>query len=182
MIRADFDRQMTRLLGLRFAPVDLVTHWEGLRDLPAEALERAVSRAQTTRIDFPTPAELRQDADLSRVRETEPSEDRAMVLELPFEVVVPGAGTVVSVTREWRYYDERCADTGWASWWCGEASHVRRAPWSEAQPCERRGDHEAHEWVGQCACWASNPALVRKREAQRAYAEAPVDNRKRGHK
>jgi hypothetical protein len=86
-------------------------------------------------------------------------------------VTVPGAGTIVSVSREWKYYDERCSDTGWASWWCGPPEDKRRAPWMELARCDRRGDHGPHEWVSRCACYASNPALVRRRDAVRQYAE-----------
>jgi hypothetical protein len=43
-----FNAQMDRLSGLRFPPVDMTTHWEALSDLPAEALEAAVTHAQRT--------------------------------------------------------------------------------------------------------------------------------------
>ena len=171
---ATFNAQMNRLVGLKFMPADLTTHWEALSDLPDAVLEAAVTRAQKTRADFPTPVELRQDADQVKAHAfiVEPAEDRVVALAQPFTITVPEVGTVVSVTREWRYYADRCSDTGWASWWCGTVED-RRAPWMPISSCGRRGDHDAHEWVGQCACWESNPALVRKREAQRKYAEKP---------
>jgi hypothetical protein len=61
-----FAAQMRRMNGLRFAPADLSTHWAGLGDLPLDVLTRAVERSIRTRSDFPTPVEVRQDADLSR--------------------------------------------------------------------------------------------------------------------
>lgn len=170
-----FNRQMARLTGLKFRPADLTTHWEALQDLPELVLEAAVTRAQRTRVEFPTPAELRQDADLATKATSlqEPAEYRATDLLEPFTVTVPGAGTILSVTRQWRYYDERCSDTGWASWWCGSDDDKQRPPWVPVARCYRHGEHGSHEWVDRCACSDSNPALIRKRDAQRQYAEKP---------
>lgn len=183
MIPAWFRTQMSRLLGLKFAPADLTTHWEALSDVPVSVLEAAVTRAQKTRVDFPTPVELRTDADAvaHMVRASAPAEDRATALPEPFTIQVPQAGTVVSVTREWRYYCEQCSDSGWYSLWCGaravaiseQATREIAKPWQESRPCDRRGEHGAHEWVSRCACYDTNPALVRKREAAQKYAEKP---------
>jgi hypothetical protein len=46
--------------------------------------------------------------------------------------------------------------------------------------CERRQAHAQHEWVGHCACWESNPDLVRKRAHQRTYAKEPVHVERKG--
>lgn len=78
--------------------------------------------------------------------------------------------------REWRYYCEDCNDLGMRTWWCGEG---RRQPWIEARICERRHAHGGHEWAEPCACRDTNPALVRKREAQARYA-APTAGHGRG--
>lgn len=171
-----FARQMDRLSGLRFRPADLTTHWEALNDLPDAVLSAAVSRAQRTRVEFPTPVELRQDADLEHAPVAAPAEDRSTPLDQPFTVVVPEVGTIVSVVREWKYYCGQCNDGGWESVWCGDSP---AKPWQASCGCNRRGDHEAHEFVRPCACWDTNPALVRKREAQRQYAEQPDQGRKR---
>lgn len=169
MTRQWFDQQMARLCGLRFAPSETDTHWEALCDLPDAVLQSAVTRAQKTRVNFPTPVELRQDAD-QVATPVAPPEDRSMSLLQPFTITVPRAGTVVSVTREWKYYDDRCSDLGWVSCWCGPIE-TRRVAWMELSRCERRGDHDPHEWVSRCPCTESNPALVRKRNAVRKYAE-----------
>lgn len=55
----EFQRHMARMAGLKFAPVALETHWEGLRDLDPEALRRAVAEAVKVCTAFPSPAELR---------------------------------------------------------------------------------------------------------------------------
>jgi hypothetical protein len=52
---ATFKRQMQRLGGLKFAPSDLQTHWEALRDLSDPELVAAVDRAQRECDEFPSP-------------------------------------------------------------------------------------------------------------------------------
>jgi hypothetical protein len=133
-------------------------------------LEAAVSRAQKTREDFPTPIELRLDADAvaHRVQSAEDDERHAEPLPEPVVLGMLPDGTAVKATRFWRYYDERCSDSGWASWWCGDRSLAKE--WQLSQTCGRRGEHGAHEWVGRCACAESNPSLIRKRENQTKYA------------
>jgi hypothetical protein len=169
-----FKEQMHRMVGLRFAPADYDTHWEGLRELPDAVLEAAVGRAVKTRADFPTPWELRQDADqvAGRVRTMEPDDDqRRTPLVEPFEIVYPLGGAPIPVRETWSYYCETCSDGGFESVWCGDIKAPSRAPWMYPRTCERRKAHAPHEWVRQCACWDTNPALIRKRENQRKYAE-----------
>ena len=100
-----------------------------------------------------------------------------MYLAEPFAITVPGAGKIIPVTREWKYYCERCSDSGWASWWCGPEDHRERRPWWSVARCERRGEHAPHEWVGKCACFDSNPALVKRREREQKFAEAKAARR-----
>ena len=169
-----FQQQMARLGGLRFRPADLVTHWEGLRELPDAALEAAISRAIKTRVEFPTPYELRQDADqvAGQVRRVEvETEERAIPLPAPHVIPFPQAGKTIRVEAEWKYYCGACSDSGWESVWCGDITNPARHPWQDPRTCERRGAHGDHEWVRPCRCWESNPALIRKRENQRKYAE-----------
>lgn len=54
-----FKAQMKRLLGLKFAPTDLSTHWEALSDLTEAELEDAVACAQRECDEFPSPRKLR---------------------------------------------------------------------------------------------------------------------------
>lgn len=58
-ITPHFKAQMKRLVGLKFAPTDLATHWEALRDLSDEQLTIAVDAAQRSCDEFPSPRILR---------------------------------------------------------------------------------------------------------------------------
>jgi hypothetical protein len=171
-----FEDQMQRLAGLRFPPADLTTHWEALRDMPVEALAAAVSHAQKTRVDFPTPVELRRDADTVRVRVPIPEDDRFVPLETPVAFSVPtlADGTKLKalvVDREWKYYCDACHDTGRESVWCGGGKYQ---PWLPDVQCEssacrriRVGHPEyGHELVRPCSCAEYNPEIKRRKEAQ----------------
>lgn len=174
MTFAAFETQMARLSGLKFRPAELQTHWEALKDIPDAVLEAAVTKAQRTRTEFPSPVELRQDADTvaHHVAPVAAEEDRGVPLAEPFSITVPEVGTVLSVTREWRYYCESCEDGGWRSHWCGDrTAHAK--PWQESGHCGRRNEHAPHEWVEHCACYETNPALVRKRAASQKFADKP---------
>lgn len=163
---------MGRLIGLRFPPADLTTHWEDLQTLPESVLEAAIARARRSRNDFPTPYELRQDADAeSGITRAALEEDRGEDLPSPIVVGALPTGTPIMQTRLWRYYHEDCGDSGTESLWCGEPNPQRK-PWQGLQHCGRSAPHEAHEWVRKCTCWESNPALVKKRERQQKFAEA----------
>ena len=176
-----FEQQMARLVGLRFRPAELQTHWEALSDVPDGILAEAVSRAQKTRAEFPSPVELRQDCDAVShlVRPPIDDEDRGVALAQPFTVTVPGVGTVISITREWNYYCDDCEDSGMRSFWCGEVvEHVTKL-WQPMLACERTKPHLPHEFVARCACWDTNTALVKKRAAQQKFADAS-QSKKRG--
>lgn len=166
-----FDGQMARLAVLRFAPAEIDGHREALADLPTDVLEAAVSHALRTRTHFPVPAELRADADCVAVRPSmTPDLGRENILQQPFTITIPQIGTVVSVTKEWQYCCEDCSDCGWMTWWCGSPAPK---PWMQTSRCERYWEHPGHEFVKHCACYMTNPSLVRKRDAQRRYSEAP---------
>lgn len=175
MTVAFFREQMTRLMGLRFAPADFDTHWEALHELPPDVLEAAVTRAQRTRVEFPTPVELRMDADIARPRAVAvlDAPERETPLEQPYAIPFPQAGKSIPVQRIWKYYCEACSDLGWQSVWCGDPKNPSRKPWQEPRTCDRRGEHAPHEWVRHCGCFDTNPALVRKREANARYAAEP---------
>lgn len=168
-----FREQMRRLMGLRFAPADLTTHWEALQDVPIAILAEAVTRAQKTRAEFPTPVELRQDADAVAhlVRPSIEDEDRGVDLAQPVTLGCLPDGTPVIQHRVWRYLCDLCSDSGTVSVWCGEATPYTPA-WMTRGPCERRKEHLPHEWVQRCRCWDSNPDLIKKRERQGKYADA----------
>lgn len=179
-----FERQIERLKPLGEASDEFKdTYWGALRDIPPDVFEAAVTHALKTRVWFPKPAELRRDADhvAVTVRPVPAVEQRATELAQPFTITIPQIGSVVSVQREWKYYCDKCHDGGWESVWCGSRAVVLREdtlfelakPWQESMRCDRRNEHGTHEWVRRCSCWETNPALVRKRESQRKYAETP---------
>ena len=168
MTETFFNQQMSRLIGLRFVPGDMTTHWEALQDLPEDVLSRAVAHAGRTRVDFPTPYQLRQDADMSGTATFVSESDRSVVLDQPFSLGIPQTQSSVRITREWTYYCEHCSDGGWRSWWCGDPAQQK--PWIGKQTCNTSREHANHEWVEHCVCYTSNPALVRKRTAQQQYA------------
>jgi hypothetical protein len=145
MTRAYFDQQMRRLSDLRFPPPNLDNAWDALHDLSDAALSAAVSQCQKTCITFPTPAELRQAADAAYHPPAFQEEDHTVPLTEPVTVTIPQTGQQVAITREYVYRCEDCRDTGW-----------------------KGVDHG----VVRCLCWQTNPVLIRKREAQRRYAEA----------
>jgi hypothetical protein len=179
-----FNEQMDRLRGLRFVPASLATHWEALSGMPEAALEAAVTRAGRTRSEFPTPVELRQDADQVAPPAAALELDRSEPLPEPVELGAvqvggnEGALKLPPATRLWRYYCETCNDTGVQSLWCGAN---RRQPWLEIRECEayhckaiKHGHLEyGHEWMRPCVCAASNPAVRQKRERDAKYAPAP---------
>lgn len=177
--RHEFDREMARLYGLRFAPGDTETHWEALQDVPLVVLKAAIGHAQRTRVEFPTPYELRQDADIVKahvaVEEPLPSQETALAEPKHFLLKndLSEVARTVTVTREWTYYCDDCSDTGMRSYHCGTQAKVNgvdRQPWLVTRQCDRRGEHGGHEWAGRCQCWDTNPALIRKRENQAKYA------------
>lgn len=160
-------QELDRLRGLRFRPADYQTHWEGLQEMPLSALAAAVGRAAKQCQDFPTPAELRALADA-----VGPSvvvlEDRSTPLAAPVVVTAPFLSKPITVAREWKYYDERCSDLGWMSYWCGDPASAK--PWIEAVLCGRLVEHPPHEWVERCRCADSNPAVLHRRERDARYA------------
>jgi hypothetical protein len=54
-----FRDQMKRLMGLKYAPADLTTHWEALSDLGQDNVAAAVTKAQRQCDEFPSPRLLR---------------------------------------------------------------------------------------------------------------------------
>ena len=152
MTREWFTAQMARMAGLRFPPADLETHWEGLSDLPEAVLQASVARAIRTRVEFPTPAELREDADVvaPSLREMDPSRSRTVDLPVPMTMGTLPTGTPIVARRTYTPVCERCQDTGFA-------------------PVD---DSERPNAVTPCVCRATNPVLVRRRQAQARYAEA----------
>lgn len=183
-----FNAQMNRLSGLRFPPADMTTHWEALQDLPSEALEAAVGHAQRTRIEFPTPIELRRDADVARPRVPSDDENRYVELAAPVAFTVPALadGTALKpivISREWKFYCEDCHDEGRVSVWCGAG---KRQPWvadglCSSRKCERiRAGHPeyGHEWVRECSCLDWNPEIKKRKEREAQYAAAGEQKRR----
>ena len=170
---------MARLIGLRFVPDDMTTHWEALSDVPDDVLQAAVTLAQRTRTEFPTPFELRQDADRSGHHHDDGEGGRAdqtRDLDEPYAIAIPMSGTTVQITREYRYDCEACSDSGWHTWWCGDDA-PQKPPFVDDQACSRYEPHGAHTWAGPCACVSHNPSLLRKRVNQQKFYAAKETRR-----
>lgn len=163
MTQLAFERSMSRLTGLKFAPANLSTHFEALSDLTDTELDAAIGRAARECDEFPSPKMLRAFVDEHRARVEVPEEDpgRASVLDESRTIALPD-GTTLSVPREWRYYCEVCSDTGVKSFWCGDKPSAR-FPWLSVMRCQRRKEHLDHEWVESCPCAETNPDVQRKK-------------------
>lgn len=155
--------QMKRLIGLKFAPSDLTTHWEALRTMPEPLLAEAVTRAQRECTNFPAPWMIRSFGEQvrSRVLGLPADEDRTRPLGAPVVLGRLPNGTEVVATRTWNYYCDRCSDCGWRTFWCGQGG---AQPWQVAQSCSRVQEHGTHEWVAPCPCADANPAIIRRKE------------------
>jgi hypothetical protein len=165
MTFAAFMQTMDRLSGLKFRPASLQTHWEALSDLGAAELNAAIERAQRECDEFPSPKMLRAFVALSAPR-IGPDEDRSRPIAQPIVIEFPQAGLKLPVNRDWTFYCNTCEDTGWASFQCsGNAS------------CGRDTEHYAHEYVKHCACWDSNPAVLKKRQRSAQQAATRGTNR-----
>jgi hypothetical protein len=168
-----FREQMTRLAGLKFPPAEMLTHWEALADVPSVVLDAAITRAQKTRVEFPSPAELREDCDAvaHQARPAVPEPDRGRDLAEPITVGTLPSGWPIIVHRIWKYYHEPCGDGGMEALWCGDVTPLRK-PWHALESCGREQEHAPHEWVRRCTCWDSNPALQRKRDREQRFSDA----------
>ena len=181
---AVFRSQMRRLLGLKFAPSDLTTHWEALQDMPDDLLDAAVTRAQQVSDEFPSPKMLRLYADQMRGRVVPlvQPEDRTETLDEPVAHELP-TGKVLGFKRLWRYYCDDCSDCGWAQFWCcGYAPSdeqfvvaVRHDRTIFDRACERTAPHGAHVWVAECSCVSTNPEVQRRRERDRRVKRGKDD-------
>jgi hypothetical protein len=167
-IPRDFTERLKRLMGLKFAPADLTTHWEGLRDLADEELDAAIARAQRECEDFPSPKMLRAFVDEYRRDLPVPEEDISREVPAEPRTIATPDGHAYTFTREWKYFCESCSDTGRRSFWCGDEPSTRM-PWLMVARCRtvnceklRRGGY-AHEWVTGCGCADTNPDVIRKR-------------------
>jgi hypothetical protein len=172
----EFRDAMKRLMGLKFAPSELTTHWEALRDLTAVELDAAVARAQKESDEFPSPRMLRAFVDEFRARQLVSEEDQSRAIPVePTTFEVPHVGLTIPITREWRYYCDECSDTGVRSFCCG-AGESSRWPWMRVERCARRKAHADHEWVEPCPCAETNPDVQRKKaRAQQVTRQRAVD-------
>lgn len=165
-----FERQMNRLRGLKFAPASYQTHWEALQDMPEVLLEAAVSKAQPALEEFPAPKMLKMFADLVRasvlpVVEEDRSYDNPNPITLTVPIPHSDATVKIPLTRYWKYYCDRCGDTGWVSFWCGERP-ANTQDWLADRLCGRHKEHDAHGWSQPCGCVQSNPDILRRKERQ----------------
>lgn len=179
MTFAELSSELDRLHGLPFPPSDYQTHWEGLRDMPKDALARAVGKAARACERFPAPAELRALADSQRPTLAVVPRPTTVLAE-PVVFADPRLPAPITIDREWRYYCDDCSDTGRESVWCDrhEGSSVTKKPWHRVEQCSMEAcRYYPHEWVRRCGCWYTNPALTRKRLDQAKYAEQRTGGR-----
>jgi hypothetical protein len=164
-----FKQQMRRLLGLRFAPATMDTHWEALREMGEPLLAAAIDVGQREWDEFPSPHMLKMAADRVRGRVIPIAEapDRGVDLAVPVPLGTLSTGRVIRALREWRFYCEDCGDLGWLSVWCGQDDGPKPKPWYGDGPCQRRREHGGHEYVIPCPCASSNPDVQRRREVAR---------------
>jgi hypothetical protein len=157
--------QMRRLIGLKFAPPEMTTHWEALKNMPEPLLAEAVTRAQRECTNFPAPWMLRSFGEQARARvlNLPPDEDRTKLLPEPVTLGRLPNGMPVVATRTWSYYCDACSDSGWRSLWCGATG---AQPWHTKESCLRLQEHGTHEWVKPCPCADGNPAIIRRKEKQ----------------
>lgn len=172
MTLAFFKDEMARMNGLRFVPSSLDTHWEGLSELPDDVLHRAVGRAVRTRDEFPTPRQLREDADAvgAPIR---PEEDRSVPLPEPVDLGALPTGYRIRATHDWTYTCDDCNDSGVRSFWCGREPS-ERYPWMSVAECALpncRKTKYAHEWATACHCAEYNPVVKARKERNAHYAE-----------
>jgi hypothetical protein len=176
MTRREFDTQMRRLVGLKWPPATMETHYAVLGNLAVDVLAEGVTLAQREVDNFPSPNALLQFVYLVKNRvEPLPELDQEGPLTSPFAVPLPG-GRVLPIKREWKYYCTDCQDSGWASMWCGEPT-AHKAPWMALSQCQRDRDHLPHEFVVVCRCSASNPAIQKRKESQARQAAVRTSGR-----
>lgn len=174
-----FEKQMERLMGMKFPPATLATHWEVVRDLEDNVLVAAVSKARDEGTEFPSPRMLKIHAESVRARIVPiPEEPMGEILPEPVELGKLPTGRPLRAYREWKYYCEDCRDTGTRSLWClghdaeslvnGKPRHeLSRPKWLASSDCGRHRQHYAHEFVIPCPCASTNPDVLRKAERYR---------------
>lgn len=177
MTREEFDAEISRLSVLRNVPEDIEPWWKPLQSVPLDLFAGAVDLALETRVFFPLPAEFRIDVDVVTAsrRTVTKAPDREVALDgaVVRHIRNPWTGVdhPIKVLREWGYYCDTCEDTGIVSHWCGTESPK---PWYVLRACGRPKAHYAHEFVDDCVCLTTNPALRKKRERLEAYAKEPA--------
>lgn len=163
---AELRDALADLRGLPFAPADLNTHWLGLKDLPEPVLRAAVREAARRCERFPSPAELRQLADLAPAALPDvpslvtPLAEPQVVGHLP-------TGRAIVQTAVYAPCCATCNDSGWAP----------TTMWHTKDGTPVPGGAPA---VTRCGCWADNPVLVRQRAQQARYAQQRVSGKGRG--
>lgn len=172
--RDEFDASISGLRLLRNPPPDVEDFWELFNCVPSDEFAAGVQRARRHRVFFPVPAELFEDCETARpvrVWDQRPRVDgpiREEFISNPFG----GEGITIKVAREWRYNCQACFDGGWLQLWCGAGD-------SAYQPgfCGREREHSPHVWAKHCACWDTNPDVVKRREMQAKSAIVRTERR-----
>jgi hypothetical protein len=177
--REEMDTQFQRLVVLKGMPGDTEAYWDALQDMPLDVLTAAVGHSLKTRAWWPTPAEIRLDADAARPQRPiyEPPTSYRVPLDGAVKHIIAnpfgGQPIEVFVTQDLYRHCEACEDSGWMKCWCGEAENVRW-PWMVRRHCGRREEHGSHDWATRCVCEETNPVIIRRKEMHAAkYATSP---------
>jgi hypothetical protein len=190
MLRTEFEKELGRLACLRWPPVDTEGHYTTLKDMPFADFHAAVTLALKSRSEFPTVAELLNDADAANRR---PSTVipflQSVKLKTPVKIQLPWTYTdkertalkakygqepkdYLLITHERAPSDcDRCNDSGWEEFQC-PGDHRCGMPSCATTKYK-------HSYAKKCACWETNPVLIYEREQKRQYAVHESTKRRR---
>lgn len=144
--KARFQQAFSRLAVAVRLPADQAdaamqrVYWDGLNDLPVEAVEDAARELALTGDWFPKLAEWR---DLSE----KAKHARVIKMALP-----------ASREQPWTAECETCDDTGWESMTC------------DGTQCQRPKEHRPHTYIVECVCRPTNRTYQRRRAEQQERA------------
>ena len=190
MLRKEFEKELGRLACLRWPPADTDGHYTTLKDMPFADFHAAVTLALKSRSEFPTVAEILNDADAANLQpRTVIPFPQSVELETPVKVKLPltytdkerqtfkqthkrEPSTHLLITHERAPSNcEQCNDSGWEESQC-PGDHRCGMPSCATTKYQ-------HGYAKKCACWETNPILIYEREQKRQYAVQESTKRRR---
>jgi hypothetical protein len=146
------------------------TYFSHLKDVPIETLQEATGTLIKSAKFFPSVGEIRTSCD--RVHDSS-------FQSFSVPAVAPGGLLENTDPRLW-YACVTCQDSGWASYWCrGSVDASPRHPSQYlgerscgSAACARLGPKGyGHEFMVRCACFPTNPTIVKRLAARKSYAD-----------